>query len=111
MAGKKGMKTYPLEVRILAVKMFFEEGITKREILDKLGVQNDTQLEEWFRAYKKEGYDGLKPKSKGRPRKALKDPIPQSLEERVKQLEMENELLRSFLSETGRWLINQSNID
>lgn len=103
MAGKKGMKTYPTEVRISAVKMFFEEGVTKKEILERLGIQNDTQLEEWFRAYRRNGYQGIIPRAKGRPRKTPKAPGLQSLEERVKQLEMENELLRSFLLETGRW--------
>lgn len=103
MPGKKGMKTYPIDIRISAVKMFFEEGITKKEILNRLGIQNDTQLEEWFRAFRRDGYEGIKLKAKGRPRKIPMSPEAQSLEERVKQLEMENELLRSFLLETGRW--------
>lgn len=104
MAGKKGMKTYSLEIRMKAVKMFFEEGVTKREILYKLGIQNDTQLEVWFRSYRKYGYEGLKSKAKGRPKQ---EHACQTLEERIKKLEMENELLKSFLTERERRLINR----
>jgi len=107
MAGKKGMKTYSLEIRMKAVKMFFEEGVTKREILYKLGIQNDTQLEGWFRSYRKYGYEGLKSKSKGRPKQKNQEHAYQTLEERIKQLEMENELLKSFLTERERRAINR----
>jgi len=32
MSGKKGMKHYPQAVKLEAVRMFFEEGMTRAEI-------------------------------------------------------------------------------
>lgn len=101
MTGKAGMKAYSLEVKQEAVRLFFEKGWTKREILVKLGIKNDTQLEGWLRAFRKSGMAGLKPARIGRPQKAAAT-IPSSDKERIKQLEMENEILRNFLSETAR---------
>lgn len=64
MAGKKGMKRYPVEIRIKAVKMFFEEGCRKKDIMDKLDIKNKTQLQDWFRQFRAEGYYGLKYRQK-----------------------------------------------
>lgn len=102
MAGNKGMKAYPLVIKQEAVRLFFEEGKTKKQIQDKLGIKNDTQLEYWFRTFRKHGAIGLVQKRKGRPPKVstISEVSP---EQRIKQLEMENELLRNFLSETTRW--------
>jgi transposase-like protein len=102
MAGIKGMKTYPLVIKQEAIRLFFEEGKTKKQIMDKLGIKNDTQLECWFRAFRKDGILGLPEKRKGRPPK-IAATTTFSTEQRINQLEMENELLRNFLSETARW--------
>ena len=102
MAGIKGMKTYPIVIKQEAIRLFFEEGKTKKQIMDKLGVKNDTQLECWFRAFRKDGVLGLTEKRKGRQPK-IATAIAPSTEQRIKKLEMENELLRNFLSETARW--------
>lgn len=102
MAGKKGMKTYPYEIRVAAIEMFFIEKLKKKTIMELLDVKNDTQLEEWFRLYRKFGFEGLSPKKKGRPKKSKENEAVPCAEARIKQLEMENELLRAFLSELGR---------
>ncbi|MBT3314808.1 MAG: transposase [Anaerolineae bacterium] len=38
MSGKKGMKHYPKEVKLEAVRMFFEEDMTRAEIMAIHGV-------------------------------------------------------------------------
>lgn len=94
MAGQKGMKRYPVETRVKAVKMFFEEGYRKKDIMDTLGIKNKTQLQDWFCRFRTEGYDGLKYRQKGR-RSKRKDDI--TAVERIEELEMKVELLEAFL--------------
>ena len=94
MAGQKGMRRYPVEIRVKAIKMFFEEGYRKKDILDALSIKNDTQLEGWFRQFRAEGYEGLKCKQKGtRSRRA--DDV--TAVERIEELEMKVDLLEAFL--------------
>ncbi len=96
-----------------------EAGLTYREIGEKLGLTK-TQIEEFCRRYRqkqKKLAAGIAIKPKGRPRKngAELPPSVQQLskltqlqyelamkERHIKQLEMENELMRDFLSLTGR---------
>ena len=99
MAGKKGMKCYSIEIRKKAVKMFFEEGYRKSDIRTALDIKNDSQLEEWFRRFRTEGYAGLAYKKKGRKSKR-KDDI--TALERIEELEMKVELLEAFLSAEER---------
>ena len=80
-----------------------EEGNTHRAIGEKLGYSRN-QIKEYFhRLHKKErAVKGLElPKRKGRPRKS---PITAQRESelRIKELERENQLLRSFLHAAGR---------
>ncbi|CUH97801.1 hypothetical protein P22_3947 [Propionispora sp. 2/2-37] len=96
MSGIKGMKTYPLVIKQEAVRLFFEERKTKKQIMDKLEIKNDTQLECWFRAFRKDGIAGLIEKPKGRSSKFATEAAVISSEQRIKQLEMENELLEIF---------------
>lgn len=53
----------------------------------------------WLSAYAKNGYDGLTARKRGRPKRIE----PKSDAERIRQLEMENKVLRSFLEECERW--------
>lgn len=94
MAGKKGMKRYPIEIRVKAVKMFFEEGYRKKDILEALCIKNDTQLEGWFRQFRAEGYGGLKYKQKGTRIRRTDDV---TAVERIEELEMKVDLLEAFL--------------
>lgn len=94
MAGQKGMSRYPVEIRVKAVKMFFEEGYRKKDILAALNIKNDTQLEGWFRRFRAEGYDGLKYRQKG-PKSKRQDDI--TALERIEELEMKVDLLEAFL--------------
>lgn len=102
MAGKKGMKHYPEEVRLKAVRMHVEEGITTAEVMKQLGIVSERRFLAWCEQYRKHGLLGLKPKPKGRPRKLPQTPQAK-LEYELKRLKTENDLLRNFLCEAGRW--------
>jgi transposase-like protein len=99
MAKKKGSKDYPIEVKLEAVRLWKEEGIIQREIAERLGVGDPNRVKIWLRIYRKEGEAGLKKPRRGRPKKDKN-----SLEERIKQLEMENTLLKALAIELGEEL-------
>ncbi len=110
----KHIKEY--EKEILELK---QKGLTKREIGNRLGFSYD-QLHNFFCRYNRNQRklnSGITIKPKGRPRKDGKilPPSVQQLskltqlryelanqERQIKRLEMENELMRDFLSLTGR---------
>ena len=71
-----------------------EEGRTRQEIADALGLEYD-QVANWIKRNnrkKRNLAQGIMPKPKGRPRK----------QSEIEQLRMENKLLRDFLQFTGR---------
>ena len=108
------IKTYEKEIIELR-----KEGLTQREIAEKLGFSKE-QIKEFFHRYNRNQRKlaaGIKIKPKGRPRKdgvELPPSIQQmsklsqlqyelaSKERYIKRLEMENELMRDFLSHTER---------
>jgi len=95
MTGKKGMKRYPLEVKLEAVRMFLEEGKTRAEITKLLGLRSEGRVEKWVRQYRREEQPFSKPI--GRPRK--QPDMPESEQEELKRLRMENDLLKNFHAE------------
>jgi transposase len=78
-----------------------ENGYTHRRIAEELGFSMDQIKKLLERHYRKQREPHKVPLKRGRPRKR-----PLSTEEeyqqRIKQLEMENDLLRSFLQAVGR---------
>ena len=99
MARKKGSKDYPLELKLEAIRLREEEGLLYREITDKLEIRDPDRVRSWMKIYRKEGEKGLKKPRKGRPKKD-KD----SLEERIRRLEMENTILKALAIELGEEL-------
>jgi transposase-like protein len=69
MSGKKGMKAYPVELKLEAMRLYYEEGKTRAEITVLLGIGNAYALKPWGKLYRREGVSALK-KTKGRPRKS-----------------------------------------
>ncbi len=53
MPGKKGMKHYSREVKLEAVCMFFEEGMTRAEVTKVLGLRSSGRVEVWTRQYRR----------------------------------------------------------
>lgn len=102
MSGKKGMKHYPTAIKEESVRMYLEDGLTVKEIMNTLGIIDERWITKWCKAYRKQGMAGLQQfKSKGRPRKRERT-AQEQVEYEFQKLEMENELLRNFLYEVGR---------
>ena len=104
MSGKKGMKHYALEVKLEAVRMFFEEGMTRAEITKVLGLRSSGRVEVWTRQYRREGVEAFT-KPIGRPRK-----VSESEEAELARLRMENTLLKKYHSELRKEMLAKRNI-
>lgn len=103
MTGIKGMVHHPVEVKLEAVRMFYEEGKTRQEISTALGLSSRECVERWVRRYRREGEKGFC-KPIGRPRKV------QTEASRIQQLEMENALLKKYHTELRKSLLAKRNI-
>lgn len=99
MAGKPGMRQnqFSLETKLAVVKLHLEDGLTVRDVMDRFGVAAQGTVRAWCVAYRKSGAQGLMPRPKGRP-----PAVPESTEEELGRLRMENEVLRAFLFAAGR---------
>ena len=89
MSGKKGMKKYPAETKLEAVRLFYEEGKTRAEITKLLEIRDPHRVKAWLKQYRREGACGFG-KAQGRPKKRT-----ESMEEELKRLRMENDLLKN----------------
>ena len=98
MGRKKGSKDYPLEMKLEVIRLR-EEGVTYKEITERLEIRDPRRASVWMRIYRKEWIDGLKKPRRGRPKKDR-----DSLEARIEQLEMENTLLKALAIELGEEL-------
>lgn len=112
MGTTKGRKHFG-EAIIEEVLKQKSEGKTNREISEHFGFPSKHIIKSLIKRFNKRQRQitlGITPRKKGRPRKSellaedYKDNI-------IKHLKMENELLRSFLSEPGRRLKRQLNIE
>jgi transposase len=103
MAGRKGMIAYPVEVKLEAVRLFYEEGKTRAEIAQALGLRRVRPVETWVRVYRQEG-EQVFTHPRGRPRKV------QDESARIKQLEMENALLKKYHTELRKSLLAKRDI-
>jgi transposase len=104
MSGKKGMKHYPQEVKLEAVRLFFEEGMTRAEVTKALGLRSVGRVEVWTRQYRREGIAAFT-KPIGRPRK-----VAESEQAELERLRMENTLLKKYHSELRKEMLAKRNI-
>ncbi len=103
MSGRKGMKTYPVEVKLEAVRLFLEEGKTRAEIAELLGLWSKGRVEKWVKQYRREGEMAFT-RPMGRPRKVRNETT------YIQQLEMENALLKKYHTELRKGLLARRNI-
>lgn len=103
MSGKKGMTHYSKAIKERAVKMFLEEGVSYREIAEKLEIRDFARIEKWVRMYRQEGAASFE-KPIGRPRKETR---PQT---ELERLRMENDLLKKFHAELRKMELEKRNI-
>ena len=59
MAGKKGMTHYCLELKLEAMRMFYEEGKTRKEITETLWIRSPGRVKRWLQQYRAEGEDAF----------------------------------------------------
>jgi transposase-like protein len=104
MSGKKGMKHYPKEVKLEAVRLFFDEGLTQAEITEALGLRSEGRVEVWARQYRREGIEAFN-KPIGRPRKRA-----ESEQAELERLRMENALLKKYHTELRKEVLAKRNI-
>src|SRR5699024_4841452 len=80
---------YPFSLKMQAVQMRLQ-GVTKREVAERLGIHDVSRLKVWLRQYKLKGSEGLQDRRGGRKRPLQKD-------EYVRQLELENDVLKKVV--------------
>jgi transposase len=90
----EGNRSYSTELKIRAVEKFLA-GASKSDVLLEFGVSHRSIFNKWVAAYRKDGPMGLASKPKGR-KPAVRGLASQSLEERLRFLEMENEVLKKL---------------
>jgi transposase len=106
MARKKGSKDYPLEVRREAIRLFYEEGLTRAEITKQLEICDPNRVKNWLRQHRREGegfFISQRHRSGRRPKK-------ENAAAYIARLEMENELLKKFHTELQPIMLAKRNI-
>lgn len=87
--------SYPQDLKLEAVRLLTEEGVSKPLVMERLGIKSKSALDRWVREHRAGGADALAPKPRGRrPRPA--EPVyatrEEELEARVRELELELEI-------------------
>jgi transposase-like protein len=101
MAGKKGMQHYPRELKLEAMRMFFEDGKTRKEITAALGIRSSGRVKVWLQQYRAAGAAAFDKKKRGPGRPPKKEDTAAY----IARLEMENELLKKYHTELRQgWL-------
>ena len=54
------MRKYPVELKLEAIRLYYEEGKTRAEVTALLGIGNASAVKEWGQLYRREGISGLK---------------------------------------------------
>ena len=95
MGNRKGQKHYPERIKQIIIAEQ-KEGRSVRSLSEKYGVSRYT-IQSWCGLRPEVNRRQMAPLKRGRPTNR-----PEELEQKVKRLEMENELLRNFLRELER---------
>lgn len=94
--GKK--RSYSQSEKLEAVRLYLDDGLSKFQIMERLGIKSLSALERWIREFRAGGEDALAPKPRGRkpkdsPAYATRE---EELEARIRELELEVEILKRF---------------
>jgi transposase-like protein len=108
MSGNKGSKHYPKEIKLEAMRLFYEEGKTRSEITALLSIRDPERVKKWLHSYREKGAAAFEKKtrsgSRGRP------PKKENQEAYIARLEMENTLLKKFHAELRELELAKRNI-
>jgi transposase-like protein len=96
---KPDRKKFSFEFKLAVVQRFLA-GESKIELAREYGLSSGKIIEPWVRAYRRDGDEGLRPKSAGRPPKpSTADPDGPSELDRLRE---ENERLRTQVAYLGK---------
>lgn len=95
-----GNRNYDMETKLAAVTDHVDHGMKLTEVVVKYGLSSRSLLVRWCREYRVGGADALKPKKRGRPRKA--DSAPEPTPTREQELEAEVRYLRAQVAYLGK---------
>lgn len=93
MAGKKGMKQYPIWMKRKAIELYTQAGWSSAEIIEYYGIQDPNRICNWMSQYRKEGEAMFEDKPRGRPPKKA------NTQAYIARLEMEVDLLKKYHTE------------
>ena len=97
------MRRYKTEIKLEAMRLYFEEGRSQRWIAEQLGIKDKKRVESWVCRYRREGEAAFNRRI-GRPRKT------EDREAYIARLEMENELLKKYHTELRAQRLAKRNI-
>ena len=106
MSGKKRMLHYPLETKLEAIRLFYEEGKTRAQITAQLGIRDADGVKKWLRQYRRGGVAAFASKPRGPGRRPKKE----NQEAYIARLEMENDLLKKLHTELRKLELAKRNI-
>jgi transposase len=104
MSEKLGNQHFSKEMKKEAIRLFFEEGKTRAEISNMLGIKDQQRVKKWVSQYRKEG-SNMFTKHIGRPYKNV-----ETQEAELERLRMENALLKKLQSELRKDMLAKRNI-
>jgi transposase len=100
-------KHYAKEVKLEAMRMYFEEGMTQDAITEALGIRDRYRVKKWVKAYRREGLEAFSRMEKrvilGRP------PKKENLQTYIARLEMENSVLKKYHTELRKRVLAKRN--
>jgi transposase-like protein len=99
---------YPKEIKLEAIRLFYEEGKSRAEITALLQIRDADRVKKWLRSYRRGGEAAFEKKKRtgliGRP------PKKENQEAYIARLEMENALLKKFHAELRKLELAKRNI-
>lgn len=101
------LRKYAPEIKLEAVRLFLEEKKTRAQIIEILDLPYTDLVKDWVHRYRtEEDPFGTKPHGRKKKNPGEKEP----LEEEVKRLRMENDLLKNLRSESLKIMLAKRDI-
>lgn len=97
------MTDYPAEVKLEAMRLYYETGQTQAQVTASLGIRDPQRIQVWLRKYRAEGEKAFA-QTRGRP------PKREGEQAELARLRMEVALLKKFHTELREVQLAQRNI-
>jgi len=102
------MQQYPRELKLEAIRLFYEEGKSRAEITILLQIRSPGRVKQWLHLYREKGEAAFDRKLTGSLRG--RPPKKENQEAYIARLEMENALLKKFHAELRKLELAKRNI-